>query len=100
MMDRATFVNRFLAWPVPESVCVDLCATTPKTGRTGTNFFTADEAGQLFDHLFPDPRDPDPSREGIFRDHNCARCKNGTDLSRCPTPDRPGNCGFPHARND
>lgn len=48
----------------------------------------------------PDPRDPDPSREGIFRDHNCSRCKNGADLSKCPTPERPGNCGYPHARND
>ena len=47
-----------------------------------------------------DSRDPDPTRNGIFRDHNCARCQNGVDLARCPTPDRPGNCGEPHARND
>lgn len=47
-----------------------------------------------------DPRDPDYSRPGIFAHHNCSRCKNGTDLSRCPTPERPGNCGYPHARND
>jgi hypothetical protein len=47
-----------------------------------------------------DPRDPDYSRPGIFADHNCWKCKDGRDLSRCPTPDHPGNCGFPHARND
>lgn len=47
-----------------------------------------------------DPREPDHTRQGIFVHHNCARCKDGTDLSRCPTPDRPGNCGYPHARND
>lgn len=48
----------------------------------------------------PDPRDPDYSRPGIFAHHNCSRCKDGAELSRCPTPDRPGNCGYPHARND
>lgn len=48
----------------------------------------------------PDARDPDYSRPGIFAHHNCSRCKDGTDLSRCPTPDRPGNCGYPQARND
>ena len=42
-----------------------------------------------------DPRDPD-----IFRDHNCWKCQDGTRPGRCPTPDRPGNCGYPHARND
>lgn len=50
-------------------------------------------------------REPRPdaemiSRDQIFRDHNCSRCHDGVNLSRCPTPDRPGNCGFPHARND
>src|SRR6185312_547124 len=44
-----------------------------------------------------DSRDPDHSRSGIFVYHNCSRCKNGTDLSRCPTPDVPGNCGEPVA---
>lgn len=47
-----------------------------------------------------DPRDPDYSRPGIFAHHNCWRCKDGTDLSRCTTPDRPGNCGYPQARDD
>lgn len=47
-----------------------------------------------------DPRDPDPTREGMFTTHNCSHCANGTNLSRCPTPNRPGNCGHPRARND
>jgi hypothetical protein len=50
--------------------------------------------------LAPDPRDPDPSRSGIFRDHNCWKYKDGAELLRCPTPKTPGNCGYPHARND
>lgn len=32
--------------------------------------------------------------------HNYWKCNDGSDLSRCPTPDRPGNCGYPIARND
>ena len=43
---------------------------------------------------------PDNSRPGIFANHNCWKCKDGADLSKCPTPNRPGNCGYPHARND
>lgn len=41
--------------------------------------------------------DPDPSRPGIFRDHNCWKCKDGK------LPCAKGhtlNCEFPHARND
>lgn len=45
-------------------------------------------------------RPDDYSRPGLFATHNCWKCKDGTDPSRCPTPDRPGNCGYPHARND
>jgi hypothetical protein len=44
-----------------------------------------------------DPRDPDPSRSGIFRDHNCSYCNNGQ------KPCRQGSsrgCEYPHARND
>lgn len=40
------------------------------------------------------------AKTGIFRDHRCARCRDGALLGRCPTPDRPGNCGNPIARND
>jgi hypothetical protein len=47
-------------------------------------------------------RDPfvDVTKTGIFRDHRCARCSDGAHPERCPTPDRPGNCGELQARND
>lgn len=44
-----------------------------------------------------DPRDPDPSRPGIFRDHNCWRCDSG---KKPCVQGRPHNCEYPHARND
>ena len=44
-----------------------------------------------------DPRDPDPSRPGVFRDHNCARCHSGKEP--CVTGN-PNQCEYPHARND
>lgn len=45
----------------------------------------------------PDPRDPDPTREGIFRDHNCWRCNDG---AKPCVHGHPPNCVYPHARND
>lgn len=44
-----------------------------------------------------DPRDPDPSRPGIFRDHNCWKCRDGAKPCIVGNPHR---CEFPHARND
>lgn len=44
-----------------------------------------------------DLRDPDPSRKGIFRAHNCWKCNSGAQ------PCVSGNsyqCEYPHARND
>lgn len=52
---------------------------------------------QIAKEAKPDPRDPDPSREGVFRDHNCWKCKNG--LLPCVAK-TPRNCEFLHARND
>jgi hypothetical protein len=45
----------------------------------------------------PDPRDPDPSRPGIFRDHNCWKCKDGA--NPC-AEGNPRQCQYPFARND
>jgi hypothetical protein len=45
----------------------------------------------------PDPRDPDYSRKGVFQDHNCYRCKNGT--QPCIKAN-PRDCDTLHARND
>ena len=44
-----------------------------------------------------DPRYPDPSRDGIFRDHNCWKCQSGT--KPCVVGN-PRQCEYPHARND
>lgn len=65
------------------------------------DYFDGYDAGQQErDESEPDPRDSDYSRSGIFVHHNCARCNHGRNLFRCPTPNRPGNCGYPYARND
>jgi hypothetical protein len=45
----------------------------------------------------PDPRDPDTSRTGMFRDHNCSKCDSG---NKPCVRDNPRNCEYPHARND
>jgi hypothetical protein len=45
----------------------------------------------------PDPRDPDPSREGIFRNHNCWKCQSGKKPCINGSPSR---CDYPQARND
>lgn len=44
-----------------------------------------------------DPRDPDPTREGVFRDHNCYRCDSGA--KPCATGNA-GTCDYKRARND
>lgn len=44
-----------------------------------------------------DPRDPDPSREGIFRYHNCWKCQDG---KKACVNGAPSRCEYPHARND
>jgi hypothetical protein len=51
-------VDRFLSWPLPQSVCSDLCVTdrSYKFPRSGTNLLTADEARQMIEYLLGDPR--------------------------------------------
>ncbi|MDE2104237.1 MAG: hypothetical protein KGL39_43775 [Patescibacteria group bacterium] len=44
-------VDRFLQWPLPESVCADLCATKQQAGRIGTNLLTATEAKEMIEYL-------------------------------------------------
>jgi hypothetical protein len=53
----------------------------------------------LFEQILKpvDPRDPDPSRSGVFVDHNCYRCKDGT--LPC-VKGNPRDCDTLHARND
>lgn len=53
LIDIKSLVDKFLAWPLPKSVCSDLCVTMSDCNhRVGTNLLTADEARQLFEHLF------------------------------------------------
>jgi hypothetical protein len=62
----------------PGNLDVDTGAATPKSAA-------------------PDPREDDPSREGIFRSHNCWRCEHGA------KPCAQGGwhrCNNPRARND
>lgn len=51
--ERDALVDRFLAWPLPRSVCSDLCVTDRGYNfpRTGTNLLTQDEARQMLDYL-------------------------------------------------
>ena len=44
-----------------------------------------------------DPRDPDHSREGMFVNHNCYRCRHGA--MPCVNGHM-WDCEYPHARND
>ena len=39
--------NAFLRWPLPASVCADLCATKQGEGRIGTNLLSYTEAKQM-----------------------------------------------------
>jgi len=47
-------VTRFLSWPLPKSVCSDLCVTNRdyKFPRFGTSLLTADEARTMLEHVF------------------------------------------------
>lgn len=52
----AALVNRFLMWPLPQTVCSDTCVTDSKYRfpRSGTNLLSADEARQMIEHLLAD----------------------------------------------
>lgn len=53
--------------------------------------------GVFAPHMPVDPREDDPTREGIFRSHNCWKCGDGAKPCVRGAPNR---CEFPHARND
>jgi hypothetical protein len=40
-------MEAFLRWPLPDSVCCDLCATKQGTGRVGTNLLSSTEARRM-----------------------------------------------------
>lgn len=52
-------VERFLAWPLPKSVCADPCASNPDyPGRSGTNLLNADQARQMLEHVLANSEQP------------------------------------------
>lgn len=59
-------VDRFLSWPLPDSVASDLCVTQRDYGkaqgwpkRVGTNLLTADETRQMLEYVLAPPAAPD-----------------------------------------
>lgn len=47
--------EKFLSWPLPNSVCSDLCVTDknyPPNSRIGTNLLTQEEAEKMLRYLF------------------------------------------------
>ena len=57
----SVLVDRFLQWPLPNSVCADLCATKQGPGRIGTNLLTATEAKQMLEFVIGPPLQPQES---------------------------------------
>lgn len=53
-------VDRFLAWPLPKSVCADLCATDSsyKFPRMGTNLLNVNEARAMLEYVLGDGQRP------------------------------------------
>lgn len=52
MGDLKALVDRFLVWPLPDSVCADPCACKPGyPHRVGTNLLTAVEAEQMLAYV-------------------------------------------------
>jgi hypothetical protein len=52
--DRAELVNRFLSWPLPDSVNADMCAARPgpyPPGRSGTNLLNGQEAAAMLAYV-------------------------------------------------
>lgn len=51
MIDK--LVDKFLRWPLPQSVCSDQCAAEYlyEYPRSGTNLLTAQEAAQMFEFI-------------------------------------------------
>jgi hypothetical protein len=59
MLDAETkkkLVDRFLAWPLPQSVCSDTCVSDSnyQFPRSGTNLLNVDEAAAMIEYLFSD----------------------------------------------
>jgi hypothetical protein len=84
-----------IAWNAPAYSETEIAAATAfllAQLQTTAGFMASAE-----DEPQRDPRDPDPSRAGIFRDHNCWKCRNGAHPCVAGNPLR---CEYPRARNE
>jgi hypothetical protein len=86
-------VQRFLGWPVPFSVCADLCATRQEQGRSGTNLLSAIEAREMLTYVtdakVATPATPAPAVVSVPRE--CLTSAYLDLAAICPNPsdDRP-----------
>ena len=63
-------VDRFLAWELPQSVCVDLCAAAMNwPNRHGTNLLTATEAREMLEAVL----------NGADPESRCEKCGESKD---------------------
>lgn len=74
-------VDKFLAWPLPESVCPDLCTNQTKDTypgqRVGTNLLTAAEAEEMIKYLGLYPCPCHPAMKQAMRSHEVElRCSH------------------------
>lgn len=64
-MTTKLMIDRFLSWPLPESLCSDPCASMPGyPHRTGTNLMTAEQAKAMLLHVLaaaPAPVQEEPA---------------------------------------
>ena len=61
-------VNRFLRWPLPDSVRADDCATIQGyKDRSGTTLLTADEARQMLEYVLAAPQPTDATLDAQSR---------------------------------
>ena len=66
-MNTKIMVDRFLSWPLPESLCSDPCASMPGyPHRTGTNLMTAEQAKAMLDYVLAAPRQPEEDAASIL----------------------------------
>lgn len=58
VLETKKLVDKFLAWPLPKTVCSDLCVTVHNypQPRSGTSLLTADEAAQMFEVVLSEAR--------------------------------------------
>jgi len=66
-MTTKLMIDRFLSWPLPESLCSDPCASMPGyPHRTGTNLMTAEQAKAMLDYVLAAPRQPEEDAASIL----------------------------------